>query len=129
MNPLVFLVFIKILCVFVFLPSYVLGSLKLDLKFLKFKTVHYRKCNRSPYFLTVCSWYVTYFIDCLLCILIVLRLLVCYFTFGYGGCHIIAVLLITISFACKLTSNVDLIVGVVRQSCYLSLLMLVFSVS
>jgi hypothetical protein len=31
--------FIRILCVFVFLPSYVLGSLKLDLKFLKFKTL------------------------------------------------------------------------------------------
>jgi hypothetical protein len=66
---------------------------------------------------------------CLLCILILLRLLVCYFTFGFGGCHIIAVLLITISFAYKFTSNVGLIVGVVCQSCYLIILMLVFSVS
>jgi hypothetical protein len=66
---------------------------------------------------------------CLLCILIVLRLLVCYFTFGFGGCHIIAVLLITVSFAYKFTSNVGLIVGVIRQSCYLILIMLVFSVS
>jgi hypothetical protein len=65
---------------------------------------------------------------CLLCILILLRLLVCYFTFGFGGCHIIAVLLITVSFAYKFTSNVGLIVGVVCQS-YLILIMLVFSVS